>query len=378
MNFRDYFRTDPSLTHLNNAGLSPINIEAERVVKYWVERYRREGMFCNDAYLEGVDQARKQLASFLDATPGSIAFFQSTANAVSQVAFHLNLKAGDEVLMWDQEYGSHLYPWQEACNRAGADLILVESEADMATPTEKLLARVSDKTRVIAVSWVQFQTGALSDLQAIVEAAKKRNIWTVVDAFQGIGVLPFSFRNLGIDVVVGGSHKWMTSAVGVGYLCIREERVREIQPHNIGAYTYGTCEDPTDLACTPKRDALRYEAGSKQVLEIIALGASADLIQRCGIFEISKTAMTLAQSLADGVADLGYQLIRSNGPKQATPIVNFVPSERSAIKSIDELVKILTSEKISYARRGPGMRLATHAHNKPGDVERCLKVLGSK
>lgn len=375
MNFRDSFQTAPGLTHLNNAGLSPINIEAERVVKYWVERYRLEGMFCNDAYLEGVDQARKQLAEFLDAAPGSLAFFQSTANAVSQIAFNLALKAGDEVLMWDQEYGSHLYPWQEACQRSGAELVLVESEAAMATPTDKLLARVSDRTRVIAISWVQFQTGALSDLQAIVEAAKARNIWTVVDGFQGVGVLPLSFRKLGIDALVGGSHKWMTSAVGVGYLCIREERVKELRPHNVGAYTYGTCEDPTDLACTPKRDALRFEAGSKQVLEIIALGASADLIHRCGIANIHKTALDLSQTLADGLRDLGYQICESNGPKQKTPIVGIVATTKSPLKSTEEMIQKLSQNKVSYARRGPGLRLATHAHNSPDDVMRALQLL---
>jgi len=376
--FRSYFRTDRGLTHLNNAGLSPINIEAEAAVHYWVERYRREGMFCDAAYLEGVDAARVQLARFLDAEPGSIAFFQSTANAISQVAFHLNLKPGQEVLMWDQEYGSNLYPWQEACKRSGADLVLVESEPDMATPIPKLLERVTDKTRVIAISWVQFQTGAVSDLQALSAFARARDIWTVVDAFQGMGVLEFSFRSLGIDAVVGGSHKWMTSPVGVGYLCIKEERARQLLPHNVGAYTFGTCEDPTDLACTPKKNALRFEAGSKQVLEIIALGASADLLQRCRVESIQKSALNLSQSLADGLRSLQYYVTASNGPTQRSPIVNFHPTERSAIKAIDEVIATLVANKVSYARRGPGVRLAPHAHNEAKDIDLVLTLLAGK
>ncbi len=376
--FRSYFRTDAGLTHLNNAGLSPINLEAEFVVHHWVERYRREGMFCNDAYLEAVDKARAQLAEFLDADAGSLAFFQSTANAVSQIVFQLKLKAGDEVVMWDQEYGSHLYPWQEGCRRTGASLVLVESEAEMATPTEKLLKHVTDKTRVIAVSWVQFQTGALSDLKAIAEFAQKRGIWTVVDGFQGMGVLPFSFRDLGIDAVVGGSHKWMVSPVGVGYLCIRKERVKELAPHNVGAYTFGTCEDPTDLACTPKTDALRFEAGSKQVLEIIALGASAALIKRIGVPVIEKTAIALSQTLADGLRDMDYHVTVSNGLKQKTPIVNFSPTDRSPIRDLNSMVGALVQNKISYARRGPGLRVAPHAHNEEKDIQLFLSVMLGK
>ncbi|MBC7660707.1 MAG: aminotransferase class V-fold PLP-dependent enzyme [Chitinophagaceae bacterium] len=374
--FRAFFHSAPGLTHLNNAGLSPINIEAEAIVRYWVQRYRAEGMFCNDAYLEGVDQARVQLAKFLDADPGSLAFFQSTANAISQIAFQLQLKAGQEVLMWDQEYGSNLYPWQEACKRSGATLVLAESADEMATPVEKLLKYVTDQTRVIAISWVQFQTGAITDLKALAEFARKRGIWTVIDAFQGIGVLPFSFRELGVDAVVGGAHKWMTSPVGVGYLCIKQDRVREFLPHNVGAYTFGTCEDPTDLTCTPKHDALRFEAGSKQVLEIIALGASAALIERCGIRSIQKTALDLSQDLAEGLRSLGYHVTASNGRKQTSPIVNFSPTEKSPLASHDEVVKTLVAHRVSYARRGPGIRLAPHAHNETADIQRVLKVLG--
>ncbi len=373
--FKSFFRSDPGLTHLNNAGLSPINIEAEAAVHYWVERYRREGMFCDAAYLEAVDHARLQLASFIDAKPGSIAFFQSTANAVSQIAFHLNLQPGQEVLMWDQEYGSNLYPWQEACKRSGADLILVESLADLGTPIEKLLDRVSERTRVIAISWVQFQSGAVSDLKALSAFAKARGIWTVIDAFQGLGVLEFSFREFDLDAVVGGSHKWMTSPVGVGYLCIKEDRARQLLPHNVGAYTFGTCEDPTDLSCSPKKDALRFEAGSKQVLEIIALGASAALLQRCRVAHIQKAALGFAQTLADGLRELDYRVTASNGPIQHSPIVNFSPSGRSPLKSFDALVETLIKNKVSYARRGPGIRLAPHAHNDAKDINFVLKLL---
>jgi cysteine desulfurase/selenocysteine lyase len=374
--FRDFFKTDPGLTHLNNAGLSPINIEAEAVVHHWVERYRREGMFCNDAYLAAVAEARERFAHFLDADVGSVAFLQSTAHAVSQVAFQLGLRPDDEVIMWDQEYGSHLYPWQEACRRTGARLVLLESGPDLATPVERLLAAVTPRTRVIAVSWVQFQTGALMDLQPITALARDRGIWTVVDGFQGIGLLPFSFRQSGIDVLVGGSHKWMTAPVGVGYLCIRQERVAALKPHSVGAYTYGTCEDPTDLACTPKVDALRFEAGSKQVLEIVALGASAALLSSCDREAMLSDTLGMAQALADGLRSCGYMIASPNGQQQKTALVNVTPGPHAPLPHLDAMSEALTRAKISFARRGPGIRLAPHAHNRWEDIEHALRVLG--
>ncbi len=373
--FRAAFTSAPGLTHLNNAGLSPISRPAAEVMHYWIERYRTEGMFCNDAYLEAVHEARRDLASFVGAEPQQIAFFQSVASAISQIAFQIGLKAEDEVLMWDQEYGSHLYPWQAACRKVGATLRLIPSAEDMATPVDRLIAAISPQTRIVAISWVQFQTGALCELQPLVMALADRSIKIVVDAFQGIGILPFHFAESGVDAVVGGSHKWMCSAVGVGYLCIRDEFAASLAPHNVGSYTYGTCDDPTDLSCQPKRDALRFEAGSKQVLEIVSLGAAARLLQSCGVELLSREALRLSQSLVEGLQAQGYRCLHSNGSAQRTPHVNFTATSQSPYQTLEEMEQALQAAQVSFARRGPGLRLSPHAHNRDADIERCLKVL---
>jgi selenocysteine lyase/cysteine desulfurase len=377
-NFRTYFASKPGLIHLNNAGLSPTNIKAEAIVHHWVERYRREGMFCNEAYMEAVEDARHDMAQFLDAEDGSIAFFSCTSAAVSQVAFQIDLKADEEVLMWDQEYGSHLYPWQEACRRSGAQLVLAPSAADGGTPAEKLLKLVSDRTRVIAVSWVQFQNGALTDLEPLAELKKNRDLWIVVDGIQAIGNRPFSFRNSGIDVLVGGSHKWMTAPVGAGYLCIKPERARNLRPHNVGAQTFGSCADPTSMACVPKQDASRFESGSRSVLEILALGASARLIQSLNPARLLQKSLELSQMLADGLDDLGYRVARPNGPTPLTPLLNVTAGAATPLGDVEAMSRALQKNRISHARRGAGIRLSPHAHNNREDIMETLRVLSGK
>jgi selenocysteine lyase/cysteine desulfurase len=376
--FRTYFASKPGLIHLNNAGLSPINIKAEAIVHHWVERYRREGMFCNDAYMEAIEEARHDLALFLDAETGSVAFFSCTSNAVSQLAFQMDLNADQDVLMWDQEYGSHLYPWQEACRRSGARLVLAESGPDLATPVEKLLTLVTGRTRVIAVSWVQFQTGALTDLAPLVELKKDRDLWVVVDGIQAIGNRPFSFKNSGIDALVGGSHKWMTSPVGAGYLCIKAERAQALRPHNVGAQTFGTCDDPTSMVCVPKNDATRFESGSRSVLEILALGTSARLIHTLGTQRLLQRSLDLSQMLADGLDDLGYRVAQPNGPKLLTPMLNVTAGAATPLGDIDTMSHALKKNKISHARRGPGLRLSPHAHNNREDIQETLRVFSGK
>ena len=71
--------------------------------------------------------------------------------------------------------------------------------------------------------WVQYQTGAIVDLDQLTSFAREREILTFADGIQGIGQLPFDFEKSGLDFIVGGSHKWMTSPLGVGFLAARKE-----------------------------------------------------------------------------------------------------------------------------------------------------------
>jgi cysteine desulfurase/selenocysteine lyase len=365
--FRTYFASRPGLIHLNNAGLSPINIKAEAIIHHWVERYRREGMFCHEAGLEAVEDSRQDLAQFLDADTESIAFFSCTSAAVSQVAFQIDLKPGQEVLMWDQENGSHLFPWKEACQRSGAQLVLAHSTPDLGTPVERLLSQVTERTRVIAVSWVQYQTGALTDLEPLVALKKDRDLWIVVDGIQAIGVRPFSFRALGIDALMGGSHKWMTAPVGVAYLCIKPERVKELRPHKVGAQTFAHGES-----------ARRYESGSRPILEILALGTSARLLRGLGPASLLQKSLELSQMLADGLQDMGYQVAWPNGPRLTTPLVNVTAGAQTVLGDVEAISHALQKNKISHARRGPGLRLSPHAHNNRDDILETLRVFSGK
>jgi cysteine desulfurase/selenocysteine lyase len=365
--FKKAFSSFGELTHLNNAGLAPTAAPARDLVNYWIERFHREGVHCNDDYLAAVETARGQLARLIGSESGEIAFFQSTAGAVSQMAFGMKLNPGDEVVMWDQEYSSNLYPWKEACERSGAKLVLVPSGDFLATPAEKLVSVITERTKVLAISWVQFQTGAVTDLKPLVAAARARNIWTVVDVIQGMGVRPFHFADLGVDAICGGSHKWLVSPVGVGYLALRKERTHEIRPLMVGSGTYGTCDDPSSLVCEPKLSAAKFEAGSRQVLEIVALGASCELLAKAGVENILAEAERLAGSLRRGLENQGYSIHSPQAGTQKGPIVNF--GERA------DTERLLKAQKISYVRRGPGLRFSPHAFNTDEDIERVLKVL---
>lgn len=357
--------------HLNNAGLAPISRPARDKILYWGNRFYEEGFYTDQDYMNDVLFSRQKLAELIGTTKEEIAFFQSTASAVSQVCFHYPLEKNDEVIMWDQEYASHLYPWQEACKRSGAKLVLVSSEDNLNTPYERILSAVTEKTKVVAISWVQFQTGAITNLEKLGSELKKRNIFFMVDAIQGLGIFPMKMKEWGISAVVGGSHKWLVSPVGVGFLALDMTYIPKIKPHNVGAYTFGTCDDPTDLFCEPKRDALKFEAGSKQVLEITALGASINFILETGVEKIECEVLRLAKLLRLELEQKGF-IIHSpySLENHRSSIVNF---QKPGLENKQLALKL----PCLYALRGPGVRLSAHAFNTDEEIRQVIASLNA-
>lgn len=366
--FKKYFYQGSERIHLNNAGLAPISQAARDKILYWGERFYQEGFYTDRDYVADVLHSRESLAKLIGCEHFEVAFFQSTAGAISQLAMQFPLEAGDEVITWAEEYGSNLYPWQEACKRKNANLILVSAKENLATPYELLVEKITAKTKVIAISWVQFLTGAKTDLEALGKITKEKNIFLFVDIIQGLGLHPFEMKKWNVDAVAGGSHKWLFSPVGVGYLALDQKHMSKIKPHNVGSYTFGTCDDPTVLECTPKLDALKFEAGSKQVLEITALGASVDLIQRTGVKAIEAETIRLSQILRAGLEKKGYKV---HSPydlsEHQTAMVNFIPNGRT--------LEALKAIPCNFAVRGPGVRLSPAAFTTEVVIQRVLDVL---
>jgi selenocysteine lyase/cysteine desulfurase len=373
--FKSSFPKTTSWIHLNNAGLALPTAPAKAVVQNWLERFQTEGAHCGPAFLQAMEEARVSLAALVGCKPQELGFFQSTSGAVSQVAFGMDLKPGDEILTWDQEYPSNSLPWKAAAERTGARLIRVASAENLVTPVEKLISAITERTKVIAISWVQYQTGAITDLQKLSVAARARNIWTVVDVIQGLGQLPFDFQASGLDAVCGGSHKWMLSFVGVGFLAVREERLKQLRPLMVGTETFQHSHQPEAMYKNAKEAAAKFEPGSKQFLEIAALGASADFIRRVSVEAIAAEIHSRAQYLRAGLKKLGCNLHCPHGENPQGAIVNFSRGDLQERSRIEDLFK---KNSISYVQRDQGLRLSPHVYTSEADLDFVFSLLKEK
>lgn len=364
--FKSHFFYSKDRCNLNNAGQALIPDVNQKVARQWLDRFYQEGAACA---MEGWGQTeivRTELAKFLGAHPNELAYFQTTASALSQAAFGIPLKKDDEILTWDQEYPSNFYPWRVAAQNSGAKVVQMKS-AGWQTPIETVLGSINSKTKVIAVSWVQYVAGAVSDLAAIANAVKGKNIWLVADIIQGAGVRPFNFKESGFDIVCGGSHKWLCSSYGGGFMLIKHDRLLELKPIEVGAMTYGDPDTVKSFSIEPKLTPHRFEPGSKAMIEINAMGATLELFSRCGMESIYQEACRLADRLRDGIKTMNGELFCSTGP-----IVNFKLKD---VEWQNRFESRLKNANVAYAKRGPGIRMSPHAYNRDEEIDLVLNLM---
>ncbi len=182
-----------------------------------------------------------RFAAFLGCDADELMFTRGAGEALSTVAFGLDLNAGDEVLMSSREHPAAVAPWLILARRRGIVVKQVDLPAPLTGPEQALglfAGAVSERTKVMVFSHVQYADGALLPVADLCQFARQRNIITVVDGAQAMGMLDFQIRDLGCDFYATCFHKWLGGSHGTGGLYVRREmldRVWSIEPGGLDA-----------------------------------------------------------------------------------------------------------------------------------------------
>jgi selenocysteine lyase/cysteine desulfurase len=174
-----------------------------------------------------------RFGTFLGCEPDELLFTRGTGEALGLVAAGLDLAAGDEVITTTREHPAALSPWLVLARRRGIVVKQIELPAPLTGPEQALglfAGAVTDRTRVIAFSHVQYADGALLPVKDLCAFARQRNIVSVVDGAQALGMLDFALRDLGCDFYASSFHKWLAGSHGTGALFVRREMLDRLWP----------------------------------------------------------------------------------------------------------------------------------------------------
>jgi len=234
-------------------------------------------------YLSGLstknfEAARETVQRFINARESrEIIFTRGATESINLVASSwggANLKPGDEILVSALEHHSNIVPWQMIAQRTGARVVAAPIDDNGDLILEEFLARLSSRTRLVAITHVSNALGTVTPLQAIIEAAHARGIPVLVDGCQGIVHREVDVQALDCDFYVFSGHK-LYGPTGIGVLYGKAALLSAMPPYQGGGEMIETVSfEGTTYAGIPHR----FEAGTPPIAEAIALGTAIDYL----------------------------------------------------------------------------------------------------
>jgi selenocysteine lyase/cysteine desulfurase len=353
----------------NHAGVSPLPKRARDVMKEFLDDVCAHSMANRQKWHGGIRNARQFAADILHCSPKEIAFMKNTSEGVSMIANGLNLSSGDSVVATDIEYPANIYPWMRL-SKNDVNLKLVANKNGR-IPFEDLAAAVDKSTKVIAISSVEFSTGFRHDLKRIGEFCRERGIFFFVDGIQSVGALELDVKECRISALSAGSQKWLLGPEGSGILFVDESVLDRVEPTEVGASSVEKPEEYLDYRYVPKKNAAKFESGALNVVGILGMAASMEVLLEVGIPNVEEHILQLTDRLCKGLQKKGYEVYSSRKEGEKSGIVLFSSEEYSA----EELHRRLLEKNIVTSVRYGHVRVSPHFHNTPDQIDRLLQTL---
>ncbi|MBI3968834.1 MAG: aminotransferase class V-fold PLP-dependent enzyme [Chloroflexi bacterium] len=367
---RAQFPITKTHAYLNHCAIGAGSLPVARALAAFEEQRQLYGSLANDEVVRGVARTRAKAADFIGARTEEIAFVKNTPEGLSLVAAGLEWRPGDNVVTAALEFPANVHPWLNLRPR-GVEVRIVEADAEGRLPADRILAQVDDRTRVVALSWVEFCNGFRNDLATIGAECRRRNARLVVDAIQGAGALLLDVRALNVDYLAFACHKWMLGPVGIGVLYVRDELLDELSLVEVGQSNYQYGESWLDYERPLKPTAGRFECGMVSTLCVHGLEAAIDLFNAAGRARIEERILSLTDRLLAGVPADRYEHWGSTRPGERSGIVSFRPRHQTAA----EVVAALERANVVGSEREGAVRLAAHCYNDETDVDRAIEAL---
>ncbi len=368
---REEFPSLADAIYLNSASIGPLPERTRRRLDEFNALRAAPHRLSDHEFFEELDQSRALTARLLNVTPGEIALAFNTSYGLNVAARGLPLEPGDIVLASDREFPANVYPWMRLSER-GVTLELAPVTVEGWPDEDQLVARMADpKVRVLAVSLVQFSNGYQVDLDRLSRRARETGTFLVVDAIQGLGVVPVDLAATPVDILSCGGQKWLLSPWGSGFVYVRKELIPVVQPVVMGWMAFEGTDDFTRLTDYDPRlrqDAKRYEMISLPFQDFAGFNRSLELLLEVGVPAIAGHIRDLHAPVLDWAARRGVRVSSPVGTHGSAIVCIAVPEPAEAYAAI-------RAQGVVASVREGAIRLSPHLFNTLDEMTRVTEML---
>ncbi len=356
--------------HMNHAGVSPTSERARAAIEHVVEASMNLPYRDHWAQDEA-DRVRELVARLISASADSIALTRSTAHGISLLAQGLNWKTGDNVVGALGEYPANVYPWK-ALEARGVHFRQAKPIEGRISP-DSVFAMVDARTRVVALSHVEFWNGFRLDIEAIGDECRRRGIVFAVDVMQSVGALKVDVARMHIDFCAAGAGKWLMGPPGIGFCFFAPELLERTRPVIVGVGSVAGYDRYFEYDLTFRPSARRFEESVVSLLDTAAFGAALELLLEVGVETIEARVLGLAARLAEGLARNGCEIVEPwpRAQNESSGIVSFRKPGISAAAALRDL----SAARVIARTHKDFVRLSPHFYNTDEEVDRVLEVM---
>src|SRR3954466_672659 len=321
-----------------------------------------------------IRRTRELAASMLGAQFEEIALVGPTSLGLSFVASGLRFRKGDNVLIYFEDYPSNVYPWM-ALAEQGVQVRLMNNRELGQIRLKDVIGQVDEQTKLVALASCHFISGYRIDLAGIGAALHQRKIPFCVDGIQTLGAFPTPVEH--VDFLAADAHKWLLGPCAAGVFFVRKSMQERLRPAVYGWHNVRCPNFVAQEQIVYPSDARRYEAGSANLLGLVGLHASLELLLELGVDAIAAELLRKRALVVPQLQAKGYSVVQGDAPKEnASGIVSF----HKAGVDLPALHQKLLDANIVTSLRGDRsgqryIRLSPHFYNTDAELHRVLEML---
>lgn len=371
LSWRQEFPILDTCTYLVSHSLGAMPRRTAESLQAYADAWNRRGVRAwSEGWWDLGVETGDLLAPILGVPRGTITMHQNVTVAQAIVAScHTFEGRRRKIVLTDLEFPSNMYLY-EGWRRYGAEVVYVRSDDPVRLPVERLIDAIDEETALVPVSLVFFKSSFVVDVKAIVEKAHRVGARVVLDVYQAAGTLPMNLDALGVEFAAGGSVKWLCGGPGAGYLYVRPDLAKTLEPGFIG---WAAHAEPFRFEIGPVRYAApprRFQSGTPNVPALYAAREGYRIVGEVGVEAIRAKSLRLTRRIMELAEARGYPLNTPRDDRERGGTVTIDVPNAAAVA--EELIR---REVIIDYRPGAGVRMAPHFYNTEEEIDRAMVTL---
>ena len=369
---REQFPILQTSTYLVSHSMGAAPLGAKASLETYFNEWAADGAEAWERWLPRIGEIADGIGEIIGAPGGSL--FLGPNVSVLQAALASCLQftpQRNEVVYEALQFPSLTYVWTE-WQRYGAQPRIVPSDDGRTVPTERIISAITERTVIAVLSHAYYVSGAIADVRAIQEHCRTTGTLLCVDAYQTTGVYPYDVTEWDLDIVTGGSHKWLCGGPGCGWIYIKPELRETFEPAVTGWMAHARPFSFEPAPMTWASGMYRWGHGTPTIPGYMVAKPGHDLIKQVGVAKIREHNIRLTSKLAEMALERGYQVNTPLEPAKRTGWIGIdFPESRRAYESL-----IQKRVFVDY-RPGCGIRVSPHYYTTDDEMDAFFEALST-